>query len=531
MVTRYVFILLLFLSPSLFAFEWPYDEVPETDYELEEWYLDELYDYATWQELSALLREPVELNTAELNELLRVPGITKKIARDIITARKKEAFVSFESLESIPSCTSIIRLITPFTTIVRLRETHGTTSVVYSEKYVYAMQKLSYRQYFGGIKLYNADMTQVTTDGPLLVFDSQQRMNTLDGWYTGVQTSAFSIIGGDFRLHAGEGLLTYGSNANTITSLQPELYRTEYYRGAGAQTSYANITLTALYSTHKPRYSVYVWYPSENKFTKTTVDDAFEERTTYAGAYYDTSLLTAGAGVMTYANDDPDAPLEHTSAHVFMRVRPVDEIECGVETVAQNESLSYSGRVEIKSGKSYLLARISYIPETITLPYGRYADTLTSSQELTLRHREKYWLFSGNFRTRSTDTEYHSHTVRVTCIPLQGVQLYAQHADGTSERFSFGGNLTDKVWRLSVDTQRSTTGSYRHTFSVQRRSSVISAKATVIYDGTPVLWKKTLRSSVSYKPFQWCELTTASSTTWKSIEADTVYTVSLKVSF
>lgn len=531
MVKRYVFIMLLFVSQSLFAFEWPYDDVPETDYELEEWYLDELYDYATWQELSALLRDPVELNTAELNELLRVPGITKKIARDIIAARKKEAFVSYASLESIPSCASIIRLITPFTTIVRLRETHGTTSVVYSEKYVYAMQKLSYRHYYAGIRFYNTDKTQVMTEESQFVFDSQQRTTTLDGWYTGLQTSTFSIIGGDFRLHAGEGLLTYGSNANSITSLRPELYRTEYYHGAGAQASYADITLTTLYSAHKPRYSMYVWYPNENRFKRTTVEDAFEERTAYAGAYYDTALLTAGAGVMTYANDNPDAPLEHTSAHVFMRVRPVDEVECGAETVLQSESLSYSGRVEIKSGKSYLLMRISAIPEEIKLPFGRYSETITSSQELTLRHREKYWLFSGNFRTRTTDTDYHSHTVRVTCIPLQGVQLYAQHADGTSERFGFGGNLTEKAWRLSVDTQRSTTGSYRHTFSIQRRSSVISAKATVMYDGTPVLWKKTLRSSVSYKPFQWCELTTASSTTWKSIEADTAYTVSLKLVF
>ena len=249
-ITYYVFLLLASIIVISFCPQISYPQIPDSTLEQVQQMVQEDYvefnltgDHSDPEEYIQMLQDlamnPVDLNTADMNDLLRIPAIDDRIARAIITYR--DHVKPFESVKEIRNVKGIgnvtYRKIKPFITIgnsrnfrkIMLRDPHYWTykgHLVYINRLRTILQKplgyqyLPKRTHYAGnrMKYYQ----KIAWQSPHLSLNITQQKDAgekMDG-KLGFDYTSFSlalrnnrrlheIVIGDYSLAFGQGLLLW----------------------------------------------------------------------------------------------------------------------------------------------------------------------------------------------------------------------------------------------------------------------------------------------------------------------------------
>lgn len=238
--------------------------------------------------LTAILENPLDLNSASAEELTQIPGLTPLIAFNIVAKREARRFTSVEQLLELEGMTEDLfvrvrpflrvaeyesqRVVPPFAslnirarTIQDLQERRGFSDGSFKGSPLKVYNRLTARSRpFGG-------QTSFVDVGILTEKDAgeQSLLNFVAGYLQAyIQDYSTRIILGDFTVEAAEGLVFWRSigfskGSEVISTakkggagIRPYLSTDEnwYYRGVAVQIDVPTFSLSAFYSS-KPLHA------------------------------------------------------------------------------------------------------------------------------------------------------------------------------------------------------------------------------------------------------------------------------------
>ncbi|MBZ0200345.1 MAG: helix-hairpin-helix domain-containing protein, partial [Ignavibacteriaceae bacterium] len=244
-------------------------------------------DNNLYESLEQLTENPININTADLFELQRIPYIDNYNANLILDYRKKYGyFFSLNELKLIKGLSvDIIKIILPFVTV---KDELKQFDVSVPKEYYTANIKLNLRSrmqtdlqqergYTEGIYIGSPFKSYTRIQGRgydrfrfglLIEKDAGERkLNDFSSFFVSAKNILFidEIIGGDFLVEFGQGLALwspYGfskssdavlpvkKNADGIKAYTSS-DENQFFRGAAAKISYNNYNLTSFFSSHK----------------------------------------------------------------------------------------------------------------------------------------------------------------------------------------------------------------------------------------------------------------------------------------
>lgn len=514
-MVKFAFLFLLTISTvTVYSFDWPYGIIPEDDYDIERYYAEGYYDFTVYDELIHLYYDPIDINSANEDELMVLPGVTTDTAKRIIEHRKTEPFKTVHDIKQCISNNEVYRLLKPYVRAVKPVSLHGSVSAYNKKDYSYMKTILLYGPLDARVKASRQITDILTRSDDTVELTGREYRAIIDGWSVSYRTNAMTVYGGDLRFQWGEGIMSFGSSSAQCSSIIPELNDTEYYRGAGVSGQIGAVTVSGVYSNHLKRGKDYVFLPEEDKYALLKIEDLYREETFIGGVSFSNDTATLGFAGQHYMSEEFAHPQQFTTVGVTGQASLNGNVTIGSEWIFQESMYAAYLRCIFRNDKNYLKIGHFY-NKSVNTPFGRFDDQMRKRYDAVFRHSERIWQISASL-TSEFDTEYsRRYTVQMTVLPYTGVRCFVMCAENTSKRYGAGLSLNDTLWTFSAETFRYGSGSQKHIISIGKNGNFLDFKLSVVYDGNDNNdWAKSIRVRLSLNPWQNLSLTCSNSTAW-----------------
>ena len=244
------------------------------------------YEDLDTDELEDFRRNPLDLNTVDRTDLMKLPLLTPPVIINIIRERvRRGGFRSVEDLKDVPGMTKeMFRAISPFVTVYvaeelerlrgEMRITHRLSRPFTDKQREYPVIFHHPEYIFSRLRFFYSDNVEVSFTAERdawsreINWENFKRYYLVNNYFYGKNFLGFnSFIMGSFKLNFGRGLVL-GSLSKTISAFSKLKKGVEPYRPSNKNAGFYGIAL----QKSRPSYTYALWFSDKWKTAKLNPD-------------------------------------------------------------------------------------------------------------------------------------------------------------------------------------------------------------------------------------------------------------------
>ena len=501
-----IIIIFIFITIEIFGFVWVYDKVLDSERDIEKLYNDNYIDYETYLNLKEIFRDKIDLNNGSIEEFIRVPHLDRELAKKIVDMRKDEKFKSVKDLQKIDILDDYrYKRIIPFLEVSIKDVVDDRASAYIYEDKSYFKNQFFYRNVKAFFSINYNNEIEYYKKNDYYYLKSNQKQIDLDSLFFSYSKENILLIGGDYRIKIGEGLMISNGSYYGRNEIRDNLTRQNYLRGVGVRYQNDNLKLFGFYSGYKKEYDHYVYNINKEEYEKTTLANLYWEETRGLSIQYQNKNKYIGTSIMHYFNKKPNDFKNFMYYNLYYKYEMMDNIDLYGEGVYSDEKYALINRLIGEYNEFYF--NISYFTRNKNLYLPFFYKSKRNKEDIfsmKIKHRYKdfrlYSKFESEIDKYKSDLKYYG---KVNYDFNDIIDCYFKYYNNNGDSFysSAGIEVNKDNIDFENELKKYSDNDINYEIQLGYDLKILDFELGIDYKGKPEeKWRKKLSSSVSLEP-------------------------------